>query len=53
MICAQKTLKLITANIDDTVVAVPFLKWVEVEICENVKRSYRPRGCGCFHKKDG
>jgi len=24
----QKTLKLITANLDDTVVAVPFLKWV-------------------------
>jgi hypothetical protein len=44
----QKTLKLLTANLDDTVVAVPFLKWVEIEIRESVQRSY-----GCVHKENG
>ena len=47
----HKTLKLITANIDDTVVAVPFLKWVEVEICESVKRSYGHEAAAVFTKK--
>ena len=31
----QKTLKRITANLDDKVVSVPFPRWVEIEICES------------------
>jgi hypothetical protein len=47
----QKTLKLIRANIDDTVLAVPFLKWVEIEIFETVKRSYGHEVATIFTKK--
>ena len=47
----QKTLKLIVPDLDDTFEAVPFLKWVEIEICEIVKRSYGHQVAAVFTRK--